>query len=324
MGMEAMAEVFMALAETNEPPLFEQVRFERPVVIGGWRHQQFVSPRSCACSGLCGDRLAQETGFQADHFRAVCRVGVAPLQPAQRAVDIDTRVMVQPEHDLYGRVLFHGGRFRVFASIARSRPQSARPRSCPTGRPHGSAGISQVVWCSAIRALATQQSMPSGVRTADHAPAGRRREITGSLNGQTGGLIVRAQEREHLANGFMLRRGVDRYRRTCERWERLHCAPSAARNSKVHGREVLTPYVERYRFDSGASVSVAFERDPDSSTRRDRSTRAIESALGDGGIIRRADGNQKLATDDVSASHCGDLTMAVAGHSPSAAISNSS
>ena len=34
MGMEAMAEVFMALAETNEPPLFEQVRFERPVVIG--------------------------------------------------------------------------------------------------------------------------------------------------------------------------------------------------------------------------------------------------------------------------------------------------
>src|SRR4030095_13255852 len=34
MGMEAMAQVFMALAETNKPPIFEQVRFERPVVVG--------------------------------------------------------------------------------------------------------------------------------------------------------------------------------------------------------------------------------------------------------------------------------------------------
>ena len=28
-----MAQVFMALTETNEPPAFEQVKFERPVVI---------------------------------------------------------------------------------------------------------------------------------------------------------------------------------------------------------------------------------------------------------------------------------------------------
>src|SRR6185312_10426448 len=33
MGMEAMAQVFTALMETNGPPVFEQLRFERPVVV---------------------------------------------------------------------------------------------------------------------------------------------------------------------------------------------------------------------------------------------------------------------------------------------------
>src|SRR6185503_9379495 len=34
MGMEAMAQVVMALTETNESPSFEQIKFERPVVVG--------------------------------------------------------------------------------------------------------------------------------------------------------------------------------------------------------------------------------------------------------------------------------------------------
>src|SRR6185369_4738782 len=62
-----------------------------------------------------------------------------------------------------------------------------------------------------------------------------------------------------------------------------------------------------------ADVSIAFDSDPD----MDHRDRAIERALGTCGIIRRADG-KPTARDGryVSASHCGDLTMAVAGHSP--------
>jgi enediyne polyketide synthase len=51
--------------------------------------------------------------------------------------------------------------------------------------------------------------------------------------------------------------------------------------------------------------------------RRDRSTRAIERALGATGIIRRADGKPEARDGrNVSASHCGDLTMAVASNTP--------
>jgi enediyne polyketide synthase len=65
----------------------------------------------------------------------------------------------------------------------------------------------------------------------------------------------------------------------------------------------------------GASVSVTFERD-ETLNRRDRSTQAIERALGTGCLIRRADGKPTACDGrNVSASHCGDLTMAVAAQS---------
>src|SRR5262249_9598114 len=66
-----------------------------------------------------------------------------------------------------------------------------------------------------------------------------------------------------------------------------------------------------------SDVSVAFERDQ-KSDRRDRSIRAIERALGADSIIRRANGKPETCCDrrDVSASHSGDLTMAIAGRSP--------
>jgi enediyne polyketide synthase len=79
---------------------------------------------------------------------------------------------------------------------------------------------------------------------------------------------------------------------------------------------LLTPYVERCLLElvPGASVSVAIERD-ETLDRRGRSTQAIERALGTGCVIRRADGKPTACDGrNVSASHCGDLTMAVAGH----------
>jgi len=66
----------------------------------------------------------------------------------------------------------------------------------------------------------------------------------------------------------------------------------------------------------GSDISVAFERNG-KSDRRDRSTRAIEKAAGACGVIRRANGKPEACNGrDVSASHSGELTMAVAGRSP--------
>ena len=129
---------------------------------------------------------------------------------------------------------------------------------------------------------------------------------------------MRAEEKERLANGFVYDVELtDAEGQVRERWERLHLrAVSGTDFNGPWPEGLLTPYVERClkALVPDASVSVTFETDP-SSNRRDRSTRAIESALGSVGVIHRADG-RPTARDgrDVSASHCGDLTMAIAGN----------
>ena len=101
-------------------------------------------------------------------------------------------------------------------------------------------------------------------------PVGVER-ITGSLNGLVGGLFVRAQEREHLADGFVYDVELtDAEGRVRERWERLHLRAISGTDFKgPWPKGLLTPYVERCLLElvPGAGVSVAFERDqtPDQS-----------------------------------------------------------
>jgi enediyne polyketide synthase len=322
MGMEAMAQVFMALTETNEPPVFEQVRFERPVVVReGTAHTIRVAAlvRTPGCVEIV--LRSSETGFQVDHFRAVCRVGNAPSEPAHNTVNTDTRVMVDPKHDLYGRILFHRGRFqrlreyRVLqatecaAEIMPDGTTNWFGRYLPSGLVLGDPGARD----AAIHAV--QACVPQIVLL----PVAVER-ITGSLKAPVGALIVHAEERERFANGFVYDVELtDTEGQVRERWERLHLRAITGTDFNGPWPEgLLTPYVERCLLEliPGAEVSIAFERDQ-TLERRDRSTRAMESALGVTGIIRRSDGKPEACDGRVvSASHCGDLTMAVAGNSP--------
>jgi enediyne polyketide synthase len=321
MGMEAMAQVFMALAETNEPPAFEQVRFERPVVVRDGvvntiRVAALVRAPGCVEIVL----RSSETGFQADHFRAVCRVGSGPLNEAPRTVDLRT-IGLDPHHDLYGRVLFHGGRFQRLREYRALKATECAAEIIPDGT---------TTWFGRYLPGGLVLGDPGARDAAIHAvqacvpqitllPIGVER-ITGSLNGPVGGLIVRAKERERFANGFVYDVELtDTEGHVRERWERLHLRTINGTDFKGPWPEgLLTPYVERCLLEliPTASVSVAFDRDQ-TSHRRDRSTRAIERALGAGCVIRRADGKPTACDGrDVSASHSGDLTMAVAGRAP--------
>jgi enediyne polyketide synthase len=322
-GMEAMAQVAMALAETNEPPAFEQVKFERPVVVGEAvsntiRVAALVRAPDCVEVVL----RSSETNFQVDHFRAVCRMAGAPLEPTLRKVSNETRVTIDPEHDLYGRVLFHRGRFRRLREYRALRATECAAEITPDGTTTwfgrylpgslvlGDPGARDAA-IHAVQACVPQVTLlPIGVE-----------KITGSLNGQTGGLIVRAEERERFANGFVYDVELtDTEGHVRERWERLHLRAVSGTDFKGPWPEgLLTPYIERCLLDlvPEAVVSVALERDEELD-RRDRSTRALERALGGAGcVIRRADGKPEACDGrNVSASHCGALTMAVAAHSP--------
>ena len=338
MGMEAMAQVFMAITETNEPPVFEQVKFERPVVVGdGATTTIRVAALVRAANRVEIVLRSSETSFQVDHFRAVCRIG-APPETEHRTIDVGPRVNVDPDRDLYGKVLFHTGRFRRLREYRtlRARECSAEiiadgkvnwfGRYLPGGLVLGDPGARDAA-IHAVQACVPQVALlPVGVE-----------RITGSVNGHLGPLFVRAQEREHFANGFVYDVELtDAEGRVRERWDRLHLRAISGTDFKGPWPEgLLTPYIERclLELNPGADVSIAFERGEESN-RRDRSTRAIESALGAREIIRRANGKPEnlcnpviLSTAghdlhdcqdlrDVSASHCGDLTMAVAASSP--------
>ena len=322
MGMEAMAQVVMALTETNDPPTFEQVRFERPVVV---RESDTNTIRVAALvrAPNCVEVVLRnsETNFQVDHFRAVCRVGSIPLDHAGSAVTVSTRVDVDPEHDLYGKVLFHGGRFQRLREYRALKATECSAEIMPDGT---------TTWFGRYLPGGLVLGDPGARDAAIHAvqacvpqiallPVGVER-ITGSLNGSVGGLFVRANEKEHFANSFVYDVELtDTEGRVRERWERLHLRAINGTDFKGPWPEgLLTPYVERCLLElvPDSRVSVAFESNGELN-RRDRSTPAIERALGVSGIIRRADGKPEARDGrHVSASHCGDLTMAVAGSCP--------
>jgi len=338
LGMEAMAQVFMALVETNDPPAFEQVRFERPVVVGEGgvttiRVAGIVRSRGCVEVVL----RSSETDFQVDHFRAVCRTPDVPSNQAHdtldavdlTAVDLTPSAILDPAHDLYGKVLFHRGRFQRLHNYRTLKSTECAAEIMPDGN---------VNWFGRYLPASLVLGDPGARDAAIHAiqacvpqisllPIGVER-ITGSLNGDTGGLFVRAEERARLANGFVYDvELIDAEGRVRERWERLHLRAISGTDFNGPWPEgLLTPYVERsvLALIPGADISVAFHRDarPDRAqdrmlARRDRSTRAIQTALGACGIIRRANGKPEACNGrDVSASHCGELTMAVAGRSP--------
>jgi enediyne polyketide synthase len=323
MGMEAMAQVFMALTETNEPPAFEQVKFERPIVVGNGAANTIRVAALMRVPG-CVDVVlrSSETGFQVDHFRAVCRVNSDSLETARSTVG-DTRVTLDPHQDLYSKILFHTGRFQRLreyralkatecaAEIMPDGTTSWFGRYLPGGLVLGDPGARDAA-IHAVQACVPQVTLlPVGVE-----------KITGSLNGQSVGLFVRAHERARFANGFVYDVELtDTEGHVRERWERLQLRAIGGTDFKGPWPDgLLTPYVERCLLEliPGADVSIAFEHDP-TLDRRDRSTRAIERALGTCSIIRRADG-KPMSCDgrDVSASHCGDLTMAVAGPTPTA------
>jgi enediyne polyketide synthase len=332
-GMEAMAQVFMALAETNEPPAFEQVKFERPVVVseGGTntiRVAALVRAPGCVEVVL----RSSETGFQADHFRALCRVGGTLSDATHRTINstsIATRVIVDPAHDLYGKVLFHSGRFRRLGEYRALRARECSAEIIPDGttRWFGRYLPSDLVLGDPGARDAAIHAVQACVPQVALLPVGVER-VTGNLKAPVGGVMVRAQERERFANGFVYDvELIDTEGRVRERWERLHLSAVNGTDFKGPWPEgLLTPYVERCLLEvvPDADVSIAFERDPtpdrasdQTLARRDRSTRAIERTLGANGIIRRANGKPEACDGrDVSASHSGDLTMAVAGHSP--------
>ncbi len=328
MGLEAMAQTVMALTNTDEPPAFTDVSFERPITIGAGSTNTIRIAALARNAGRVDVVLrSAETNFQADHFRASCWVNrtqalasdpVINTKPADEAA----RVPLEPERDLYGKVLFHRGRFRRLGGYRVLRATECLAEIVPDGAtswfgPYLPGGL--LLGDPGARDAAIH-AVQACIPQATLLPVGVGQITVGS--GDTGAAaFVRARELERLGDGFIYDLELlDSAGRVRERWAQLRLRIVVGADFQgPWPAGLLAPYVERrvQELISSTAVSVAFERAA-AADRRARSTRAFKRALGAGvHVRRRADGKPEASDGrSVSASHCADLTMAVAARTP--------
>jgi enediyne polyketide synthase len=350
MGLEAMAQVAMALTGSADPPDFADVKFNRPVVVprGGK-----VTIRVAALRRRTGDievvLRSEESGFQADHFQATCRFEPQdqnrrraealasltavpegePSPPASAAALAEfksARVPLEPARDLYGELLFHTGRFRRVLNY-----RLLRAREClvqvepdmdsawfgqflPPDRVLGDTGVRDAAIHAIQACIPHARLLPVGVKRValGRLPCLRERV---QATGRVPELLLHA--REQCRDGDIFHYDLELLGEDgtlFEKWEGL-CLRKVEDlpRRECWSESLLGPYVER-RLEEllpHARVAVVLERGA-------HADQAIQLALGSTAKWhRRPDGKPEAAgMTAVSAAHTGGLVLAVSGQAP--------
>ncbi len=323
-GLEAMAQAARALAGTDAVPSFEDVRFERPVVVPA---EGVARVRLCALvreDGAVEVALRTDaTGFAADHFRALCRFDrVADSGSRVPVADDGDGVAMDPERELYGGIFFHGGRFRRVAGYRRLRAHECEAELAPSGHARWFSAYLPPDWLlgDAGARDAALHAIQACIPHALVLPVGVAQISPGVLDPSSAHL-VRAREVEDDGQELV--------------WDVEVCAPDGAVRERWRGLRLrrvarleptdgwgpalLGPYLERRvnELVPGAGVSVGVERG--GGDRHTASDRAIgRAARVRVSVRRRPDGRPEVLElpMSVSATHCGELTLGVAGLRP--------
>ena len=321
MGLEAMAQVATALAEVQRQPIFQQVEFLRPLIVPELGEERIRIAALVRAPGQIDVVVrAAQTGFQVDHIRATCRFDVRAELAACREPSAAPRgpeLELDPSSELYGKLLFHSGRFQRIESYR---------HIAATGCVAAVGPEPKVEWFGPYRPQDLLLADPGARDAAVHAlqvcvpdatllPLGVE-EIAPGPSTQAGPSLVHAVERAHVGDEFTYDVDVTDARGNLrERWVglRLHRVAGSART----GRQVaplLAPLLERLASERipQPMLRVGIERGDD----RRASRRAIERALGcPAGLRHRPDGRPELDDPEqsVSSSHAEGWTLAVAG-----------
>ena len=337
LGLEAMAQMAMALTGAEAPPVFEDVALSRPVVVPP---RQKVTLRVAALvreNGAVEVALRSEaTGFTADHFRARCLFPAAAegtgLSGDHRLTDLaqlPAAATSKPSlvaTDLYGGVLFQAGRFRrvegyrrLFArecltEIAADGATTWFARHLPTDLVLGDPGARD----------ATLHGIQPSIPHATVLPIGVDRLLAGRIPTTE---RCRVAARERFRDGDLFVYDVEvlgEDGRVVERWEGLRLKaverlkPPAAWHAPLVG-----PYVERRLEElvpgvrtrvlvarNGAADGTGTGGPPAKS-----SDEMLRTLLGTPvSVHRRPDGKPEVPGGPVvSLAHAGDLVLAVAG-----------
>lgn len=321
LGLEAMAQAAMALANSKDPPAFENVEFLRPVAVPDHtplRIRLVALRRDSGDVDVC--LRSDETDFQVDHFRAICRFAAGKSVGVPRLVLSpfeSHNLPLDPRVDLYGRILFHRGRFCRLRGyrLLRAKECVAEITSgggMPWFGPYLPAQF--VLGDPAIYDAALHAIQPCIPHWRILPIAIERLRIR---QGEASAYIVRARERLRAGDDFiydvevtdvsgelvMLADGL-----------RLRAVEMLS-SPEVWPEALLAPYLERRleELAGDARVSITLERNvnDDRLANGDAAIRKVLSKTGH--IWRRLDGKPVFpGGKNISAAHAEDFTLATA------------
>lgn len=318
-GLEAMAQVAMALVGSDLPPVFEAVQFNHPVAVP--KHSS-VTIRLAALvrEPGCVEVVlrSEETAFQQDYFRAICRFGTSAAASAVLATGDLPPVVLDPRRELYGTLFFQGPRFQRLQGY-----QQIAALGCVAeigGDDHGD-------WFGRYLPQTLVLGDPGARDATIHAiqvcvpdiallPVSIDRFVPAAVDAP-GPWQMSARER--LRDGTTFVYDVEVYNVhgvLRERWEGLRLrAVSGESFQHPWVAPLLGPYIERRVQDlaATAAITVVVERAP-YADRRIQSDQAIQRVLGKAVVVhRRPDGKPEVIGErQVSVAHAGDLTVAIA------------
>lgn len=323
MGLEAMAQAAMAVTGEAAPPAFEDVSFLRAVVLPAEGRTRIRVAALVRRPAEVETVLRSATsGFVADHFRAICRfaprAAAAPAAPEPTATPT---LALDPQRELYGDLLFHGGRFQRLLGYRRLRATDCLAEVSPDG---------QTQWFGRYLPAALVLGDPGARDAALHGvqacvphstllPIAVERIASVELATDQS-CHVAARQRRREGDTFVYDLEISTASGACERWEGLQLrAVTAPAVRRAWPFLLLAPYVQR-RLEEllpGCRVAVALERSG-ASERRAAADRALAVALdAPAAIGRRPDGRPEAADGRaVSVAHAGELVLAVAGAGP--------
>jgi enediyne polyketide synthase len=329
LGMEAMVQTAGALTGRKEAPSLRDVEFLRPIVV------PVEGSTSIRIAALADDEQtvrvvirSSETGFQADHFSAVLDYTARPEEPAADVVTTPV-LPLDPMAELYGPVLFQGGRFQRLSGYRQLQAKGCVAEIANVARApwFGSFHPGELVLADPGTRDAMMHSLQCCVPDATLLPAGiERLELADpALAGQLDQVVLHATERSRDGDTYLYDLDVrDGDGALVERWVGLRL--QAVRKQDGSGPWVpalLGPFLQRRsEWLLPRELRVAVREDGDEpaegvAARRRHAAAAVGAALGTAVEVRyRPDGKPETDGALISVSHGAGVTLAVAGGLP--------
>jgi enediyne polyketide synthase len=314
LSMEAMAQAASALEETNLVPELRNMRFNRPIVVSPDKSVVLRVAAVRRRPGMIAVAVRSSiTSFHVDHFTGECIFHAesggdtksAATEVAQKEI-----LPLNPDGDLYGRILFHQGRFcriaayheleakRCVATISASEKQQWFARFLPGEMLLGDAASRDAVIHCVQACIPHKTVLPTGADS-----------VLTTAAWTTESAIVTAEERARDGDDFIYDLNVeDSNGRICERWNglRLH-AVAPIETHQPWPAALLAPYIERRLADILPSAQSRIALKEATATQDSRC------------LPHRPDGKPEACDYSgmqISCSYCGNLVLTTRSQQP--------